>query len=356
MSARTSLRGTAFILACATLLVACEHPPMQSTQIGYRGLGMEQITDPRLPATATNTIPPALPRPELPPGAPLAGTAFKNVQVLKDVPVAEFARLMASMTAWVSPQQGCAYCHAGGDLASDSLYTKVVARRMLQMTRHINGEWHAHVGTVGVTCYSCHRGHNVPEQIWFKDPGPANPAPYAGNLAGQNAPSPAVRLAALPNDPFSTFLDDAADIAVIQETALRQDGGMGPSIKNAEQTYGLMMHITQALGVNCTFCHNSRSFFAWDQSTPQRATAWYGIRLVRDLNTHYLMPLQSTFPPNRLGPLGDAPKLNCATCHQGVHKPLNGVSMLPDFPELRGAPPADAAAPAATQPPSAAPN
>ena len=95
-----------------------------------------------------------------------------------------------------------------------------------------------------------------------------------------------------------------------------------------------MMHMSQGLGVNCTYCHNSRSFSAWDQSTPQRTTAWYGIRMVRDLNNAYLDPLLPTYPHNRLGPLGDAPKANCATCHQGASKPLLGVSMLKDYPEL----------------------
>jgi photosynthetic reaction center cytochrome c subunit len=27
-------------------------------------------------------------------------------------------------------------------------------------------------------------------------------------------------------------------------------------------------------------------------------------------------------------------KVNCATCHQGAYKPLNGAKMLKDFPEL----------------------
>ena len=38
--------------------------------------------------------------------------------------------------------------------------------------------------------------------------------------------------------------------------------------------------------------------------------------------------------PNRLGVLGDAPKANCATCHQGAYKPLNGAPMVKDYPEL----------------------
>ena len=61
--------------------------------------------------------------------------------------------------------------------------------------------------------------------------------------------------------------------------------------------------------------------------------------MVRDLNEDYLGPLQKTLPSHRLGALGDAPKVNCATCHNGVYKPLFGVSMAQGFPELNGAPP-----------------
>jgi photosynthetic reaction center cytochrome c subunit len=60
--------------------------------------------------------------------------------------------------------------------------------------------------------------------------------------------------------------------------------------------------------------------------------------MVRDLNLVYLDPLQSTYPPNRLGPLGDAPKVSCATCHQGANKPLLGAQMAKDYPELGGVP------------------
>jgi photosynthetic reaction center cytochrome c subunit len=130
---------------------------------------------------------------------------------------------------------------------------------------------------------------------------------------------------------------------VISATALPT--GDLHSIKQTEWTYGLMMHMSQSLGVNCVYCHNSRAFSDWSQSTPQRTTAWYGIRMVRDLNTHYLDPLTPTFPAYRLGPTGDGPKLECATCHYGVYKPLFGASMLQDYPEL-----ASTTSPAATAP------
>jgi hypothetical protein len=62
--------------------------------------------------------------------------------------------------------------------------------------------------------------------------------------------------------------------------------------------------------------------------------AWHGIKMVSDINATYLDSLKGVFPPNRLGPTGDVAKANCTTCHQGVNKPLLGVSMAKDYPEL----------------------
>ena len=56
--------------------------------------------------------------------------------------------------------------------------------------------------------------------------------------------------------------------------------------------------------------------------------------MARDLNVDYLEPLTDVFPAHRKGELGDVAKLNCATCHQGAYKPLNGAAMAKDFPEL----------------------
>ena len=57
--------------------------------------------------------------------------------------------------------------------------------------------------------------------------------------------------------------------------------------------------------------------------------------MARDLNLKYMEPLQSTFPTHRLGETGDVAKVYCATCHQGVYKPLNGAKMAQDYPELQ---------------------
>jgi photosynthetic reaction center cytochrome c subunit len=319
------------------LMFTFERPPAESLQNGYRGTGMVQIRHPdAVDALAAANVLPEI-TPALPAAGQTAGQQYMNVQVLRDVDANEFIRLMTDLTKWVAPTQGCAYCHAQGeDLSADTLYTKVVARRMLEMTRHINANWKDHVSTTGVTCYTCHRGNPVPQNVWFTDPSPPS-AENAGNRAGQNTPARAVGLTSLPYDPFTTFLgSDEEAIRVVSTTAL--PAGSNRTIKQTEWTYGLMIHMSEALGVNCTFCHNSRSFTDWDQSSPQRATSFYGIRLVRDVNKTYISPLAAQLPGVRLGPYGDAPKVSCATCHQGANKPLLGQSLLKDYPELSATP------------------
>ena len=71
------------------------------------------------------------------------------------------------------------------------------------------------------------------------------------------------------------------------------------------------------------------------QSTPQRATAWYGIRMVRDLNNNFLKKLKGDVPGGAAWAGGRWAEDQCMTCHQGVYKPLFGVSMVKDYPELK---------------------
>jgi photosynthetic reaction center cytochrome c subunit len=326
------LAGGAVLATAAVILSQTERPPMDSIQRGYRGTGMEEIYNPRLLAREIAANQPPVSLPPMGNAGPKAGSTYQNVKVLNDVSVGEFTRLMASITTWVAPVQGCSYCHDVNNMASDALYTKVVARRMIEMVRHINGDWKSHVSETGVTCYTCHRGQPVPLNVWFNNPGPIQAGGFAQMPAGKNHPTAVAGGTALPFDPFTPFLEQDHDVRVVSTTALPTADNQ--SIKQTEWTYALMMNFSQALGVNCTFCHNTRSFTDWEQSTPQRAIAWYGIRMVRDLNNSYLGPLKATFPHARLGLEEDTAKVSCATCHNGVYKPLFGISMAKDFPEL----------------------
>lgn len=320
-------------LLTVAMLLNWERPPVQTVQRGFRGTAMEINYNPRDAAVylAANKVPASLP--SLGSAGPKAGVVYKNVQVLGDLSVGQFTRLMVSITQWVSPTQGCAFCHNTNNMAEDSVWTKGVARRMIQMTQHINADWQPHVAATGVTCYTCHRGQNIPSQVWFNNPGPSRFNGMAETNGGMGIATPAINNSSLPYDPFTPYLEGNHEIRVQAERAL--PGTDNHSIKETEWTYALMIHFSQSLGVNCTYCHNSRAFENWEQSTPQRVTAWHGIRMVRDLNGAYIDPLKTAFPANQLGPMGDNAKVNCATCHQGIFKPLYGVSMAKDFPELQ---------------------
>jgi photosynthetic reaction center cytochrome c subunit len=323
-------------LLLAALLVGCERFPMDTVQHGYRGTGMVQVYNPRTLETqdALNTAPAPLPAAAT--DGPRAKDVYKNVQVLGNLSAGEFVRVMTAMTNWVAPTEGCVYCHNPANFAEDTKYTKVVARRMVEMTRHINSDWKNHVAETGVTCYTCHRGNPVPAQVWFTAPPQDKGADFIGDLAGQNIAGKMVNLSSLPTDPLTPYLLEDKPIRVNGPTAL--PSGNRQSIKQAEWTYGLMTHMSNSLGVNCTYCHNSRSFQTWEGGPPQRVTAYYGIRMARDLNNDYMTPLTETFPPERKGAGGDVAKVSCATCHQGAYKPLYGTSMLKEHPELAATP------------------
>lgn len=294
------------VLSAATL-AACEPGAKETVQVGYRGVAQELTYDRSqlkgiVAAHAAPAALPAAPNDTMP-------VNWQNVSVLTDVSSAELYRTMTAMTAWVSPKEGCAYCHNPANFASDEKYAKVVSRRMLEMTRHVNSNYKAHVQGTGVTCYTCHRGNPVPKQgLWhFTD-----------------------------QDQWQRAYLDREDVRV-QSLTVRHTAANESSIKQTENTYALMMNVSGALGVNCTYCHNSRSWATWQNAPPSRITSLYGFRMVRDLNTHYLAPLHTVFPASRLGVNGDSPKLSCATCHQGVYKPLLGAPMVAAYPALWGA-------------------
>ncbi len=349
--------GAALVGVAAGTLIAIStftsmtHPPIVGVQMGFRGTGQDALYTPaKLAALAAQSKLPAI----LPPASAegvKAAVAYKNVKVLGNLSVSQFTRLMVSITGWVAPKQGCAYCHNVGNMADDANYTKVVARRMIQMVQNINGNWQSHVKETGVTCYTCHGGNPVPKNIFYTNPGPEAANGLLETHTGMAHPTAIAGATSLPFDALTPYLDHSENIRVQSTTALPTDNMS--SIKQTEWTYSLMVMMAESLGVNCTYCHNSRAFSDWSQSSPARVTAWYGIRMTRDLNTNYLDTLNDVFPAYRKGVTGDSPKIYCATCHQGIYKPLYGASMVSTFPELKGPPKAIAAATPPT--PEAAP-
>ncbi len=339
-----ALGGAVFV---AILLVTWGQPyATTSMQTGPRGTGMSvpefnvalATPDPTIDAYYTDS--PIIPEG----GEPLAKDIYQNVQVLGELTEDNFNRLMLAMTQWVAPDQGCTYCHGDVDLeeyGNDDLYTKVVSRRMIQMTQNINENWDGHVNAVaevGVNCYTCHRGENVPSDIWFNIT-PVNEA-AGGWAAVQNRATSLSQFTSLPSNALEIYLTDPDSMVNVHDLESRVAGVPGltedvHTIQKTEMTYSLMNYFSNSLGVNCVFCHNSRAFYDPSEFTPQWSIAQMGRQMVIEMNVEYLIPLQDTYPPERLGPVyADAPKAACKTCHKGYQRPLQGMNVIADWPEL----------------------
>jgi len=228
-------------------------------------------------------------------------------------------------------------------LGPEANYQAGVALRMIQMTQFLNEVWAGHVnanGEAGVNCYTCHRGQPVPSGIWFKIAPQLEVAEGWGAVA--NYATEQTVSTSLPHDALEKLLLEDGQINVHDlEPRVAGVPGMDglPSIQDTERTYSLMNYFSDSLGANCVFCHNSRAFYDPAQVTPQWATALLGIDMVQETNNEYLVPLQGVYPENRLGPdFGDAPKAACLTCHKGYQKPMGGMDMVSDWPELAAQP------------------
>ena len=125
--------AAAFLLACAAPQAAANTPPPQAGQ----------------PAPAAKPV--------------MAEQVFKNVQVLRGIPVDEFMATMGFIAASLS--LNCLDCHtqdSGRDPAkyADDTPIKQTARKMLLMVKQINAQNFGGVRTV--TCYTCHRSDVAP--------------------------------------------------------------------------------------------------------------------------------------------------------------------------------------------------
>src|SRR5438093_2626813 len=93
----------------------------------------------------------------------MADEVFKNIQVLKGIPVNEFLGIMGFFSA--SLGKSCVDCHDSDsgweNYVADKNPNKRTARRMIEMVATINKNFFG--GAQGVTCYSCHRGGPRPK-------------------------------------------------------------------------------------------------------------------------------------------------------------------------------------------------
>ncbi len=110
---------------------------------------------------------------------------FKNIQVLKGIPVDQLIPAMEFISSSLGVQ--CSFCHVENHFEKDDKKPKKTARAMMQMEFAINkGSFEGHRE---VTCYSCHRGSRDPvetpavsEQVAEKGPGANSDA---GKISGE---------------------------------------------------------------------------------------------------------------------------------------------------------------------------
>jgi photosynthetic reaction center cytochrome c subunit len=97
-------------------------------------------------------------------GPPMAEEVFKNVQVLKGIPVNEFMETMGFFSASLGTD--CTFCHVAESYGNwekfaDEQPRKQTARRMIRMMGAINQAYFNRRQVL--TCYSCHRGFERPK-------------------------------------------------------------------------------------------------------------------------------------------------------------------------------------------------
>jgi len=100
------------------------------------------------------------------PAAQVSDQIFKNIQVLKGIPVDEFMDTMGMFSAALG--YDCASCHdakIGGDRAAFAVATPLMqrARAMVVMVNALNKTYFA--GQPRVSCFTCHRGNQRPEVV-----------------------------------------------------------------------------------------------------------------------------------------------------------------------------------------------
>jgi len=140
----------------------------------------------------------AAPRPQL------AEEAFKNIRVLKGIPVKEFMNTMGFFAA--SLAFNCTDCHGGASASDWANYAtdtplKNRARQMITMVKAINDANFG--GRQFVTCYTCHRGSQKPKivpslAVQYGEPPPDDPDEVEA--------LPTARVTATPDQLFDKYI------------------------------------------------------------------------------------------------------------------------------------------------------
>lgn len=199
---------------------------------------------------------------------------FKNLKLLGDDRADMVMAAMQSMKPSVG--LGCKACHVKGDAASDEREDKQIARGMMQMAAKINQHYAG--GHLDVSCYTCHRGEDHPENEVPKDKLPPPPPPGTPPLfAPEDADKPAEEV--------------FENIEILK--------GL-----KARELAQAMVWFSGSLGVKCAHCHEPGKWA--DDSKKEKKIARKMLTMVGELNRDF-------FEGER--------EVTCWTCHRGNTEP-----------------------------------
>jgi len=203
----TSLLSPAAAVALLTAAVLAATTGVQATQ------DQPQTTAPTAQAAPA---PPTggAPAQNMPPGMAPGGRPMRsypaptNLQVLpKNLTGQQVHEIMEGFAGSLGVH--CDFCHAADpknlmpngrprlNFADDSKDDKKIARIMLTMTQQINADYISKASAMDpdamgmkVTCGTCHRGHEMPEEFVIpKEQGPGGPPPAGGPPNGAAPPA-----------------------------------------------------------------------------------------------------------------------------------------------------------------------
>ena len=89
-----SVKSALVLIASTLVLTGCELSSKETVQRGYRGTGMELVINENMLNDQLKANQPPAPQPAASSAGPKARDIYQNVQVLGDLSVAEFTRLI----------------------------------------------------------------------------------------------------------------------------------------------------------------------------------------------------------------------------------------------------------------------
>src|SRR5215467_14474897 len=136
-----------------------------------------------------------------PAAVPLSDQVFKNIQVLKGIPVDQFMDAMGMFSS--SLGYDCSSCHSQDihyDRAAFATTTPLItrARQMINMMNALNEANFG--GRPRVTCYTCHRTSPTPEDV------PSLAAQYADVMDDPNAMTLVRSRSVMPDQVFAKYM------------------------------------------------------------------------------------------------------------------------------------------------------